>query len=304
MTGLLRAEVRRLTSRRLARVLAAVFLGILLLTQIVNAVKSHEATPQDRAQVTSIREECEAQKVRGEFPAEIDCAEIYGDPDPRFSAAEVLPEMAGGVAVAAAIVAFVVGASYIGAEWGAGTMQALLFWEPRRHRVILAKAAALVGVLVAFTALMQAVGWSTTMLVASTRGTTEGVTGAVQSDAVGTMLRGMFVLSFTGLLGFAFAGLARVTGFALGAAFGYFVILEQVIAGLRPGWFRYLVSPNIAAVMSGGIDDIGADSGDSFEGAVGRAFRLTAGRGMLVLSVYLVVVVGAFSVSFSRRDVT
>ena len=263
MTGLLRAEVRRLTSRRIARVYGALFLGGILLVQVIAFFRSNHS---------------EAAALNGTL----------------FRAAEVLEEMAGGVAGTAALVSFIVGASYIGAEWGAGTMQALLFWEPRRHRVILAKAAALVGVMVVFTAVMQAVGWSTTMLVGSTRGTTDGVTSAIQSDAFGTMLRGLFVVAFTGLLGFAIAGFARVTGAALGVGFLYFAIVEQVIAGLRPGWISYLISPNVAAVMADGIED---DRGS-------RIVELTAGRGIAVLLVYLVLFVGAFSVAFDRRDVT
>src|SRR4051794_41844121 len=41
-----------------------------------------------------------------------------------------------------AVVSFVIGATSGGAEWAARTMEALLVWEPRRGRAVLAKAGA------------------------------------------------------------------------------------------------------------------------------------------------------------------
>lgn len=312
MTGLFRAEVLRLTSRRLVRLTAVAFLGILLIIQIVGAARStpgDEALRQARIEAEEIDrqnvEMCERQKETGEIPAEVDCFGGYAIAnDPRYRADEMLPAMANGLAVAAALVAFVVGASYVGADWGAGTMQSLLFWEPRRQRVVVVKALALVAVLLAFTAVVQVVGWATTMLVASTRGTTAGVTSGLQQASFLTMLRGMVVVTFTGLLGYAVSGLARVTGAALGAAFVYFAILENLVRNLRPGWMRYLVSENVVAVMTKGIDvPTGRENrfSDYYEMVM---FRLTGVRGAVTLGVYLLLLVGAFAVSFSRRDVT
>lgn len=292
MTGLLRAEVKRLTSRRLTRVLALVFLGILLLSHLVAAARSREASAMERAQNEQSLRVCEQARASGDLPDDITC-ESFGVYDPRFSAEDALPDTAGSVAVGAALMAFVLGASFVGAEWAAGTMQALLFWEPRRERVLLGKGLALVAVMAAFVVAMQVVGSALTLLVAATRGTTEGLDASVFGDAVATAGRGLIVVTFTGLLGFAVAGLARVTGAALGAAFVYFAILEQVVANLRPGWFRYLIGPNTAAVLTGGIGE--------HEGA---ELVLSAGRGTLTLAVYLVLVLGAFYAVFSRRDVT
>ena len=47
-----------------------------------------------------------------------------------------------------AFMAFLVGATAAGAEWSAGTMQSLLYWEPRRVRVMVAKVAALAAAVV------------------------------------------------------------------------------------------------------------------------------------------------------------
>lgn len=305
MTGLLRAELRRLTSRRLFRILGLVFLGILLLVQLVGAVRSREANAEERLQMEVALAECRSQPQQVQPDGEVltaNCDEIAGFYDPRYRASEQLPEAVGAVAVGGMLMAFVMGASFAGAEWAAGTMQALLFWEPRRGRVVAAKALALAGGMAAFVVVMHAIGIGTTLLVGSTRGTTEGLTSGIVQSEVLTALRGLVAATFTGLLGFAVAGLARVTGAALGAAFVYFAIVEQVIGGLRPGWIRYLVAPNVAAVLTNDLDvPAGRPSENDFSDPV---ITLTAGRGTLTLAVYLAIALGAFYAVFSRRDVT
>lgn len=308
MIGLFRSEVLRLTSRRLARIGALAFLGILLLIQIVAAGRSHDPTDVDRARMASVQQDidqsrqfCEDAKTSGGLPPSTDCAaqagdlESYGDYDPRYEAADVVPAMASGIAVAAALLGFFVGASYIGADWATGSLQALLFWEPRRGRVVLAKAAALVTVLAAFTLAAEAFGWLTTMLVAVTRGTTEGATGGMHVAAFLTMLRGAFVVSFTGLLGFAFAGLARVTAAALGVALVNFVILENLVRAYRPGWVPYIITTNVDAVLTKRADltDLG-----------GAPVVVGGIQGAATLALYLALFVGAFYAAFSQRDVT
>lgn len=298
MIGLLRAEILRLTSRRLARVTALIFLGIVLLIQVVAGARSHEPTPLERSVIAEqmqeyerYRAECEAGKAAGSVPADADCGDVGGFiSDPRYRADERVGAMATGIAIASAMLAFIVGASYVGAEWATGTMQALLFWEPRRARVVLSKAAALVLVVVAFTAVMQAVGWLTTMAVAGATGTTEGATAGVHMSAFLTMLRGMLVVTSTALLGFAIGGIARITAAALGFALIYFVLLENLLRANRPGWSRYLFTENVGAVMSNGFEAMG--------------YRVSAVRGAITLAVYLALLVGAFYAAFERRDVT
>lgn len=312
MTGLFRSEVLRLTSRRTVRLVAVVFLGILLVVQVAGAIHSkpgEEALRQAQIEAEEIQREsvemCERMKVRGDIGEDQECVGGYvvAD-DPRYRADQVLPAMAKGLAVAASLVAFGVGASYVGADWSAGTMQSLLFWEPRRQRVVLVKALALVAVLLAFTAVVQAVGWATTMLVAATRGTTDGVTGGVHQSAFLTMLRGMVVVTFTGLLGYAVAGLARLQAVALGAAFGYFAVVENVVRNVRPGWTRYLVTENVIAVLDK-LVEVPTGQVERFdEYYETHMFVLSGARGAVTLAVYLALLLGLFALSFSRRDVT
>ena len=45
---------------------------------------------------------------------------------------------------AAAVVAFIIGATWIGAEWSSRSLVALLFWVPQRMKVMATKIAVLV----------------------------------------------------------------------------------------------------------------------------------------------------------------
>jgi ABC-type transport system involved in multi-copper enzyme maturation permease subunit len=330
--ALLRAEVLRLVSRRMARVFAAIAVLIVLIVTVRSFVVSDRdlaaarrrsvaaAAQAERDQARAMRQfaaSCEQDKARGQIPPEVDCTEVFkGNAegpqfqaadyyrDPRLSARTALPGGARGVAGGIAVVAFLVGASFIGAEWNAGTLQALLFWEPRRPRVLLAKALALVAVTIAFTAVVQLFTYGMTFLTASTRGSTEGVTAGLQISVLLTILRGMLMVSITALLGFAVAGLARVTAAALGAAFAYFVIIENLIRGLRPGWQRYLFTENVSAVLLKKIPVMpaGARSLDGLDESL--LYQLTAFRGIVTLTVYLGLLLGVFYVTFTRRDVT
>jgi hypothetical protein len=297
VSGLFRSELLRLTSRRLLRVSVLVFLGILLLSQVVAAAQSRPLTEAERAAVAVAQveardaaERCEASRPPELSPAEYSCKTEVDMPRALYSAHEVLPELAKAMATMTALLAFIIGASYVGADWQTGAMQALLFWEPRRGRVVLAKAAALAVVLVVVAAVVEALCWGSTLLVAATRGTTEGVTGGLLASTFLTTLRGTGVVLFAGLAGFAIAGLARVTAAALGAALGYLLLVELILRGLKPRLADYFVLPNSSAVVNNGA-----------EGALGT---IGGGRGAVTLALYLVLLVGAFYAAFSQRDVS
>lgn len=315
MTGLLRAELLRLTSRRVVRWLFAAALVVIVVVQGIAFAKSSKTVETRTVDtiparvVQSVRDFCR-ESTGGDDTVIEQCVteqldQIAGTRiDKRYDARHLLPDVARAVGIGVAILGFVVGASSIGAEWGAGTMQALLFWEPRRIRVVLAKAVALVAVLVAFLAVAEVVGLSTTILNGSLRGTTAGVTGGLWQSSLLGAARCAGLVTFTALFGFAIAGLARVTAAALGVGFVYFVILENLVRAFRPGWVRFLVGDNIAAVVTKGTNVPPAHATRvSFEDFQ-QFYRLTGQRGALTLAIYLVVLVGAFVVSFQRRDVT
>lgn len=196
-----------------------------------------------------------------------------------------------GTSLILTLVGWVLGGSAIGAEWHAGTVPTLLTWEPRRTRVMVAKIAAALGSVFALSVAIQVVLGAVLALVAATRGSTAGTDSAWLAEIVGVALRCAALGTFGAAVGFAFASVGRNTAGALGVAFGYFVVVENLVHAIWPKWHTWLVSENAANFLL---------TGSSEEGFTGRS-GLGAGIYLLfVACLLLAVAVGVFR----TRDVT
>jgi ABC-2 type transport system permease protein len=125
-------------------------------------------------------------------------------------------------------------ASLGGADWSAGTMTTLLTWEPRRIRVLLIRAVVVALVVALVTLFLQGVLLGAFSLAVALRGTSLGAPPGLVGTAVVTGLRVSTVAVGFGLVALAIATIGRSTVAALGVLFGYLVLFEGVIAGLRP----------------------------------------------------------------------
>jgi ABC-2 type transport system permease protein len=125
-------------------------------------------------------------------------------------------------------------ASLGGADWSAGTMTTLLTWEPRRVRVLLVRALVVALVVAFVTLLLQAILFGSFSLAVALRGTSLGAPSGLLGTAALTGLRVSTVAVGFGLVALAIATIGRSTVAALGVLFGYLVLVEGVIAGLRP----------------------------------------------------------------------
>jgi hypothetical protein len=189
------------------------------------------------------------------------------------------------------MLALILGATLIGAEWRANTIATQLTWEPRRIRVLAAKAivAALMGA--AFYLLVQVVLGGALTPAALWRGTTEGIDGAWWRESIGILARGSAFAAMSATIGFAIATVGRNTTAALGVMFGYFAILEGTLLGNIWPWIRRWLMIGNSIVFVGG------------ESSPDIAGRSVIGAGIL-LGIYAA---GAWALSalwFSRRDVT
>lgn len=165
----------------------------------------------------------------------------------------------------------------------------VLTWEPRRLRLILVKAAAAVILAVAFTLAMQAVLSLLLWVVASTRGITEGADAAWFRGVVGVLLRGLLLSAVFAGVGFSVGSLGRNTAAALGAGFGYLIVLEQILAGVVE-WIRpWLIIGNTAVLLSGH--------------SLGEIAGRTPFEAGLILSLYGAGLVAIATAVFRRRDV-
>jgi ABC-type transport system involved in multi-copper enzyme maturation permease subunit len=225
-------------------------------------------------------------------PTPGDCGTIQVNAeDKRWRATDTLNAVKG-IVVLGALLCFVIGASAGGAEWASGTLQALLFWEPRRLRVMAAKALALTGVVTAIGVMGQLLITAGTWMLSVTRGTTEGYTADAWTQILGAQGRGIALLVIAAVTAFSVSSLTRHTTAALGAAFGYLVIAEPLLLVWKPGLLRYLLTANFGALVDGRLTD--ADT----------STVISAGSAGFALSVYVLALFTIATVLFQRRDVT
>jgi hypothetical protein len=125
-----------------------------------------------------------------------------------------------------AMCAFVIGASYVGAEWNSGGMMNLLLWRPRRLQVFATKLGTLLGGLLAVALVLGAAWTGVFWLIATYRGTTAKMTPGTWESLALTGARGIGLILIAGAVGFAVASLGRHTAMALGAAIVLIVVFQ------------------------------------------------------------------------------
>jgi ABC-type transport system involved in multi-copper enzyme maturation permease subunit len=323
MSRLLRVELLRFRSRRAIRVVGLGALGLIVIIMVVQFFTHSKedagaATERFRAERAASYEQQRSQFERelatGNLPEEarqqptreeyIEGKDFFGGQSfPESDSYRVASDLDEGVGVVAGIfafAAFLIGATWAGAEWNAGTMQSLLFWDSRRILVVLAKVAALVVSVVILSVIGQLVLHGLGYVVGVTRGTTEGLTGEWWSDQALVAARGLALSAFTGTVGFAIAFATRNTGFALGAAFLYFAILESLVVAWKGWLMRYSLRGIIAAWQGNGFR---YSYGGGATSPPVEAF-ISRNSGGLTMLVYAAVAVAAAALWFRQRDVT
>ncbi len=133
------------------------------------------------------------------------------------------------------VLGLVIGASSVGADWQAGTMAALLTWEPRRVRIFLVRAAVVLGSVFVLAVALQCVLALEFAAAAALRGTTVGTGESVVARRRGHRARGSgWPPRSAPALGVTLAMIGRNTAAALGVAFGYLAIVESLLRGFIP----------------------------------------------------------------------
>lgn len=202
-----------------------------------------------------------------------------------------LPEVLLGTSFVFAILGWLFGASFVGAEWHAGTVTTLLTWEPRRTRVIVAKMIAVVLSVFVLTLVLQLVLGGVLAVDAATQGSTAGADGAWAVEVAGVGLRVALVSCIFAGVGFGIASIGRNTAAALGVGFGYIVIVENLVRGLRPGWAPWLLADNAGLFLIGDPTDFP------------QLHRSVVGAGIYLAAVATLLLVAA-AAQFRVRDVT
>lgn len=243
--SLMRAERRRFLKRRMIVWTLIIFVGLLTTIGSIVFFTTEKVTPQVRAaaQAEADRyynqavQEYERMRTRCESsPSDEMCQRgMIQEPQREwYQAEQFMPstfnfrqdsdEFVMVWAILLAMFAFIIGASFIGAEWRSGAMMNLLTWRPKRLQVLSTKLLALLASVGTFAVVSFGL-WTAAMVgIASAHGSMERMTnGAWQSYGL-TGLRGLGMILAFAALGFGLASIGRHIGLALGVALGVIIL--------------------------------------------------------------------------------
>lgn len=303
MSAAFRVELRRLFARRLIKALILLAVMGCLVGAVITFFTSAgtDAIAQAEQQHQMMFERCQRGEFfgPGEFPEGSESKEAFCEeavPSAAELSSSFVYERMGeegllGTAPLLMIIGMLIGASFIGAEWQAGTMTTLLTWEPRRLRVIASKMLAAVTGAISIVFLLQAFLLLVLLPVAIARGTTEGVDADWIVQAAATAGRISLGAGICTLLGFSIATIGRNTAAALGAGFAYFAIIESLLRGFKPQWQPWFVADNLIALV---VDDP----------LQTQEIGHTALEGGLLVAAYAALLFVIAALFFRQRDVT
>jgi hypothetical protein len=313
--SLVKAEIHRITARRFIRLLLLLAVVGFLAGTAIAFTQYGKASAEDleaaRARLAADYQMClsdpnipAGEEANWCTPPSDDDLQWYLDKSP-FLLSSDLPAGIVPIGIMSAALAFLVGATYVGAEWSSRSMVALLFWEPRRMRVIGAKAAVAAGAAFVIGLAGQVLWHLGAQFLARTRGDAGGLPADFWGDAFAASGRAVLLVVLVGLLGFGLTNLMRNTGAALGVAFVYFVVIESAVRAFRPRLAEYLIADNAVALVAEGGHTLHLGEETVVNGQftwVDKNIEMSNVQGGVSLVVVCLVVVAAGTVLFQRRD--
>ena len=305
--NLVLAEISRLFARRVTIAMFAIIVGLLAVIALAFGASSSSPTYEEQARANELaasagatwvanRDECldVERGVRAPTPGKgypPNCD--YGHQpnsddylDYGFSFKRQWPQIYYTAAIILGLFGFVIGASFIGAEWTSGGMVNLLLWRPQRAQVLGAKlgVAGMAGSIGHFSA--AEVG---SFLLACVRVIMLGVFGAA--------------------VGFALASMGRHTAMALGAGIAYLLVYElgtllafAVMDVTYPERFR--LSSYVIAWLTKRYNIEGSYTCNDLDCVNSGGYSIAWGESGLVLGLVAAVLIGGAFLSMRRRDLT
>jgi ABC-2 type transport system permease protein len=331
------AESRRLVKRRFTRyftlgalvVLAAIAVAMFATNHKIGPAQTADAKAQAHAeyqrnveQAAAAKQKCLAAKGTADarqYPSNCDDvgapSEDNFDPQwylpPTFDFRKKFPDLVTTLAALLAVVGFVIGASFVGAEWSSGGMANLLLWRPQRLRVLGTKLLAFLVSLSALTVLLSAAWTGVFALVAKYRGTSASMTTGAWKSLALMEVRGLVLVVVAGALGFGLASLGRHTAMALGVAIGVVIVFQFGLgtalslakvkfsqAYLLPLWMVAWMKQKYE------VEDFNACNFSTSGGCQPDTFTITWHMAGAALAVAFVVIVGAALWTIRKRDIT
>lgn len=319
--SLLRAELHRFRSRRFIQLLMGLLLVGWLIATVIGLLNFGQPTDADHADAQAQLEQMVADQEMfrqqclddPDLPDDLTPEEVCGPPmstdDFRaedfltkapFDFADSAAPGALAFGAAAAVLAFLIGATWIGAEWSSRSIVALLFWVPRRMRVMGAKLGVLALGAAVFGVVAQALWLAMAGILRAFVGTDDRLPAGFWGDLLATESRSVLLVVLAALGGFGLANLVRNTGASLGIGFVYFAIIETAIGAFRPMWQPWLLTNNAAGlVVPDGLTLYIWERPNQMEPTEHVVTNLQGG---LVLVAVVAVVVGIGVALFAKRD--
>lgn len=201
------------------------------------------------------------------------------------------------------IMAFVIGASYFGADQKSGMIEQLLTWEPRRSRLFFGRLAGGMPAVFAITVLLSSLLVVVLYVMTSISGTNDGAFD-IWAKVLGAVVRS----GITGAIFFALGmGATVIVNNSVGSIVGFliyvFVIETALLQPLVPKVSRWLPMENADAFVSrNGVGAGGFFSEGNFSGS-GPEFHhgwIAAG---LLLAAFAAIVCAFAAFLFNRRDI-
>lgn len=197
------------------------------------------------------------------------------------------------------------GTTFAGADWSSGSMSNQLLFEPRRLRVWVAKAGAVLVVAVVTSAVVLAAFWAAILLLASSRGI--DVPPHLMSFIRGESLRGVALAGAGALGAFAVTMFFRSTVATLGILFGVALVGSLVLAGLGVSerWFPHV---NVGAWLLDGVryhvtPPASCQTATHLTAACRSTRRLDPAGAAAYLGAFLALALVVSTAAFRRRDV-
>lgn len=205
------------------------------------------------------------------------------------------------VAFVLPLMAFVIGASYFGADVKTGVIEQILTWEPRRSRLLVARVVSSVVGVAVLTALVAIFFVALMYVLAALTGTTDGTTGELWANIAQAVIRfgvagGLFSAFGFGITVITNNSLASIVGFVI-----YFFIIDGIIAAFLSRVSPYTPVTNTSAFASGvDVERIEGSVFDENVQTVAVHGYVTAG---LIVVAYVVGALLIGAALFQRRDI-
>jgi hypothetical protein len=299
------AELRRFFARRIVRgtFLIAVLLIVLVVT--IGTVKGHPGhdyslDPQTGQLTDAATGRVIANKGPGSFPSEFGGRDENGrillsESDTRTNIGKDLANALEGTGLTLLFVSFVLGASFVGAEFNVGSLTTQLLFEPRRWRVHLAKSVAVAAgaATLAFAVLLLV---ALAMYIGSElNGVVQGLDGAFLAHRMLQALRVAAIVGVGAVLAYSVTLIAKRSSAGIIAFILQFVLLNLInpIKGTFAPISHYAPIRGLIAVLVKHTDVSSVQE---------RAIHTTAG-GVALTAVWIVVIVGGSGILFARAEV-